>query len=205
MDVKERIGIYTGSFNPIHNAHLRIVEIAREALNLDMVFIEACNNHYKKKDLAPVKDRMKMIKTAIAHVPGMCMGDYEATQKDKQPYTIETLDYYKKTYSNAEIFYICGGDVMYSMHKFYKADELFEKYKVLCISRKGYKAEEAINVVPEEFKKNIEGIRVVHGIIGVDYSATAIRELVKKGYTIRWLVPEGVKDYIIDNNIYKKD
>jgi len=199
-----RIGVYTGSFNPIHHAHLRVVEIAREMLNLDVVFIEACNNHYDKKELARVEDRVEMIEIAVSNVAGVCVGEYEASRGNYQPYTIETLDYYRGSYPYAEIFYICGGDVMEGISEFHKAKKLFKNYRVICVFRKGCNVLDAVDVVSEKFDR-IKGASSVQGVIGEDYSSTAIRDLVRGGREIRWLVPDGVREYILDNGIYKME
>ena len=203
--MRDRIGIYTGSFNPIHNAHLRIAEIAKEAFKLDIVFFEACNDYYDKTDLAECKDRMKMINLAISHVPAMTLGHYEASQAtiiNRQPYTIETLDYYRAEYPKAEIFYICGGDVLDYIREFRDIDKLLENYKVICISREGNETEKIVDTFNLDEKG--KGVELVKGIIGKEFSGTAIRGLVSKGYTIRWLVPEGVREYIFDNRLYKQ-
>jgi nicotinate-nucleotide adenylyltransferase len=200
--VRMRIGVYTGSFNPIHHAHLRVVEIARETLNLDDVFIEACNDHYDKKELASIEDRVAMIEVAVSNVSGVRVGKYEASRGDYQPYTIETLNYYRDVYPDAEIFYICGGDVMEDMFEFHKAKKLFKDYRVICVFRRGYSVLGAVDVVSERFDR-IKGVSSVQGVIGEDYSSTAIRKLIREGRGIRWLVPEGVREYILDNGIYK--
>ena len=202
--MRDRIGIYTGSFNPIHNAHLRIAEIAKEAFKLDIVFFEACNDYYDKDDLVPVHDRMKMLKLAMLHVPAMTLGCHEASQAtviNRQPYTIETLDYYRQEYPDAEIFYICGGDVLDYIREFHDIDKLLENHKVICISREGNESEKIVDMFNLDVKG--KGVELVTGIIGKEFSGTAIRELVSKGYTIRWRVPEGVRDYILEHGLYK--
>ena len=197
-----QIGVYSGCFNPVHNAHMRIAEIAREAFDLDIVFLEASNNHYNKQDLIDVKHRINMLKLASNHVRGMEVGHFEANIKDRQPYTIETLDYYQNTYKDATVFFICGGDVLDMLEKFYHIEELQEKYKILCISRENYGVDD---IIARSKKLDRKRILTVDGIIGRELSGNAVRDIIRKNYTIKWLVPDAVKDYIEEHKLYIKD
>ena len=197
-----RIGVYDGCFNPVNHAHLRVAEIAREAFDLDIVFFEASNNFYKRKGMIDVKHRINMLKLATRHARGMEIGHFEADLKDRHPYTIEILDYYQQTYKDATVFYICGGDVLDILDKFYHIEELQEKYRILCVSRENYGVDD---IIAKSKRLDRERILTVDGIIGRELSGTAIREIIRKNYTIKWLVPDAVKDYIEENELYTEN
>lgn len=183
-----KIGIYSGSFNPIHNMHLNI---AKELVNkgyLDKVIFVPAGNKYNKKDLISFTDRINMINLAIKEYPYLEVDNYE--EEKGSAYTYEVMDYYKELYSNDSVYLIIGADNYISLNTWKNYEYLIQN-KMIVIRR---------NDIPIKENNNI----IVADIESQDVSSTKIREAIKLNKKTNDISNE-IYDYIIEHNLYRGD
>jgi nicotinate-nucleotide adenylyltransferase len=189
-----RIGVLGGTFDPIHNGHLHLVEEARKKLGLDRVlFVPAYLAPHKEsfKDLiTPAPLRLAMVKLALSGRPHCRIVEWELRKKRKV-YTFETLRYLKRTYPrNTEFFLLIGADNLDILNQWKNLPEL------LCLSR-------FVALTRPGFKKG----RLPRGIVWqpirpVCVSASEIRKRVRRRLSVRHLLPAKVAEFIKRQRLY---
>lgn len=190
-----KVGIYGGTFDPIHLGHLITAQSVREIRELDkIIFVPAFLSPHKLdiKASSPAH-RLNMLKLAIKGVDFFDISDFELRQKNIS-YTIDTLKELKKFYNELEL--IIGYDNIFKFYTWKDPEEILKLTKLIVLKRKSSYAP------PYEDKYYNEAIFVQTR--GIEISATDIRERVKYGQPINYLVTKEVKDYIFDNNLYKE-
>ena len=120
-----KIGIMGGTFNPIHNAHLLIAEMAREEYGLDRVIFITDGNPPHKSANVTAKQRFEMTHIAIADNSAFEEDDFEINRSEKS-YTVNTLGYLKEKYPNDDLFFIIGEDSLNDFDKWYKPDKILK-------------------------------------------------------------------------------
>lgn len=200
-----KIGIMGGTFDPIHNGHLIVAEYTRTYLNLDrIIFIPSGKHPFKdNKKVTDPNKRMDMISLSIESNKYFNLSDIEIN-REGITYTIDTIKTLKAYYKKDEIFFIIGSDILFQIEKWKDFDHLIEIVRFALISRPSDNNIEATNKLKdlkEKYKINI--IEVEAPLI--DISSTEIRNRVKEGLSIKYLVPELVNNYIIEHNLYSKD
>lgn len=186
-----RLGIFGGSFDPIHIGHLIIAEFAREYMKLDkVIFIPVGNPSHREDNLVSAIDRYNMVKIAISNNPYFEVSDIEISHK-KLNYTYDTLLEIKNNYENSEIFEIIGEDSADYLHKWKNYNELLKMCKFLVFKREGF-----------DYISNHDNIIVMNSP-KISISATLIRNRIKNNMSIKYMVEETVEKYILENNLYK--
>lgn len=193
-----RTGIMGGTFNPPHNAHLLIAELAREQYKLDRVIFITGGNPPHKSDFADAKRRFQMTRIAIEGNNAFFDDDFEINRAEKS-YTVHTLEYLTKKYPSDELFFIIGEDSLRDLDKWYKPQEILNMASILVFPRKSQTSLEAeINSVRERFDG---GIFAIDAPV-MELSSTDIRARIKNGKTVRYMVPDKVIRYIEENGLY---
>ncbi len=196
----KRIGIFGGTFDPIHTGHLIMAENVLEQIHLDTVlFIPSGNPPLKDADnVADAEHRINMVNLAIEENPSFSVSDIEITQNSDEPsYTVNTLMKLRQQYPAQQVkFYlIIGMDQLIDLHKWRDPGKLFLLSEVIVINRPGY----LIQQVENEYSR--QGIFVP--VPNIDISSTDIRFRVQENRSIKYLVPGKVEKYITDNKLYK--
>ena len=188
------IALFFGSFNPIHLGHLFIANHMAHHTDLDEVwFIVSPQNPYKeKKNLLSEYDRLHLVNLSIEDNPKLRSKDIEF-YLPKPSYTIDTLIFLEEKYPNYRFALIMGADNLKTLPKWKKGDLLMKNYPIYVYKRPGTKLAE------EKYPKNI----VFQETPQVYLSASYIREEIKNGGSIKYLVPESVEQYIHDSGWYK--
>jgi len=189
--IQKRIGIFGGSFNPIHNSHLKVANYLIEKKVLDEVWIIPCKNHVFNKSLIPAKERLRMIELAIKGKRSIKAHKVEMKMKGKSC-TIKTLRKLKKDYPH-DFFIIIGADILKDIIKWYNFQELRKEAKFIVFKRKGYKIKNP--------GINIEKVIAAHADA---ISSTKIRTRISEGKKITKWVPKPVENYILKNKLYTK-
>ncbi|MFN4111351.1 MAG: nicotinate-nucleotide adenylyltransferase [Ignavibacteria bacterium] len=190
----KKVCIIGGSFNPIHIGHLILANTVLEKLNLDeMIFVPCYIQPLKgDKDFASSTHRLEMVKLAIESNPKFTLSDIEINRKGKS-FTVDTLKFFKKKYEN--LYFVIGADNIRDFHKWKEPDTILKTANLIVTNRGG------INIrIPEKIRgKKIISCTIPH----IEISSTMIREKIRNGQSIKYLVPEAVENYIVQNNLYK--
>lgn len=197
-----RIGIMGGTFNPIHNAHLLLGELAKEEYKIDRLLFMPGGNppHKRDKQIVSAEHRMNMCRLAIEDNPDFTLCDYEI-KKDGYSYTVETLEHFKKTYPDDELFFIIGGDSLFAFEKWYCPEKILTLTTLLVFDRTG--SGEDISAEIDRLKKKYNAdINLIHAP-KFDISSSGIRERIKEGKTVRYMTASSVIDYIEKHGLYK--
>lgn len=197
-----KIGIMGGTFDPIHHGHLIAAEYARESMKLDrIIFLPSGMHPFKNnKNITNSQTRVKMTELAISSNPYFEISLMGVNRKDTS-YTIDDIRDLKVKYPNDELYFIIGSDIIYEIEKWKEFNKLTKLCKFVLFDRWG-KEEEHINKKIEEleavYKLNIE--KVESPLINI--SSTTIRNRRSEGYSIKYMVPKSVENYIIKYGIY---
>jgi nicotinate-nucleotide adenylyltransferase len=185
--------LFGGSFNPVHLGHLLVAQAAREELHLDrVVFIPAAQSPFKPGlQLAPAERRLQMLRLALAGCSG-CEVDDQEIERGGISYTIDTVRAYLARFADAELFYLIGADHVAQLGAWRDAAELARMVQFLIIPR----PEKVAEMPPAPFRA------VVLQGFPIAISASQIRQRVKEGKPIDWLVPSGVAEVIRNNRLY---
>lgn len=199
----KKVGIFGGTFNPVHMAHLLIAEIAREDAGLDDILFVPSGCSYLKdaSEILPAKDRINMTGLAIGDNPHFALSTIEI-DRGGNSYTCDTLKELKERYPNQEYYLIIGADNLFTMEGWKDVEYIFANAKILAAvrgSKKRADMEEKMAQLQEKYAAEIKLLDVRH----VDISSSMIREKVAAGRSIRYMVPEKVREYILKNHFYE--
>ena len=210
------IGLMGGTFNPIHLAHLRIAEEARESFGLHhVVFIPAADPPHKP--LAggiAFSQRCEMVRMALEGNPAFELSDIEG-QRPGKSYSIDTISSFSADYPDDSLYFIIGSDSFLEIGLWHRYAEIFRACNLIVVERPGQPVVDPLAVLPVairgEFGYNPKSRRLqhesgqfVHFLKGcpLDISSTGIRRLLATGRTITYLVPTAVETYITTQRIY---
>jgi nicotinate-nucleotide adenylyltransferase len=190
---KERIGLFGGSFDPVHLGHLLVAQAAREELDLArLYFIPAAQSPFKPDCLpTPAPERLRLLRLALAGKT-WCEVDEQEVRRGGVSYTIDTVRAYVNRLRGSQLFYLIGADHLPQLPKWRAAQELAELVEFVVIPRPG----EAETPFPTPFR----GRWLAGFPLGV--SSSQIRERVKAGLPIDHLVPQTVAEAIRNNRLY---
>ncbi len=184
----KKIGIYGGSFDPIHHGHLILAREAREILDLDeVIFVLAAQSPHKTNvPLADAAVRWKMLTAAIARENGFSASRLEI---DRPPpsYSIDTVEQLRAARPDTEFFFLIGEDNLPQLPSWHRFEELRRLVRFVVLDRSGTTVEERYPVVRKK----------------IDISATTIRNRIASDQSIRYLVPEAVEQIIRRENLYQ--
>lgn len=196
----QKIAVFGGTFNPIHNGHIHLAEQFAQRIGAEKVLlIPTCQPPHKRPlNLAPSKDRLQMCRLAceesIFEVSNMEL-------KRKGPsYTADTLRELKNIYPVSELYLIMGEDMFLTLKKWYEPETIF-RLAVLCAAPRSSDGLQPLLDCAENFEKN--GARTfIQNIEYLPISSTMVRDAVQNGKNIAGLVPPKVADYIAKNKLY---
>ena len=188
-----KIGLYFGSFNPVHTGHLIIAQHFLNETELSQIWLVVSpqNPFKQQKQLLNEYDRLHLVNLAIEKSQNLKATDIEF-RLPKPSYTINTLTYLKEKHPQHEFAIIMGSDSLQNLDQWKNADQIMEGYPIYVYERPGFAAKN------EKVKKLITRSAPL-----LEISATHIRELIQKGKSIRFLVPDAVCDEIENAGYYK--
>ena len=202
-DNAEKIGISGGTFNPIHLGHLIVAELVRDRFGLDKVLFvpSGMPPHKNLSNVAGAEHRFNMVQKAVAGNPWFSESRIEV-ERGGYTYTVDTLKNLKEIYrNNTSLYYIIGADVLNDLLTWKDYQEVFKICEFIVVLRPGNDA--------YGFKKQIQYLRdnycaKIHFIDTplIDISSTEIRNSIKEGRSIKYLVPDAVEEYIKVNGLY---
>ena len=201
METKRgRIGLFGGSFDPVHNGHLAVARRAREAGGLDeVVFVPAAASPLKLgRMVAPGADRLAMLRLAVADEPAFSVSDYEIA-KAGVSYTIDTVHHFGAACPGARLVLVLGADSLATLHRWREARALVDRCGILTLGRPGW----AVDRVPG-FEGEVAD-RLLDGVVAdfsQDVSSSEVRRRLEAGRAVDGIVPAAVADYIRGKNLY---
>ncbi len=191
----KKIGLFFGSFNPVHVGHMIIAEFMAQHADVDKVWmiVSPQNPHKKKSSLAKDYDRLHMVKMAIGENHLLEASDIEFNLPQPS-YTIDTLTYLKEKYPDKIFSLIMGGDNLATLHKWKNYELILEHHQILVYKRPSYE------LGTLQHHPNVQMFEAPL----LSISASYIRKQLLQKQSIRYLVPEPVREAIETGNIYRK-
>ena len=186
-----RLGVFGGSFDPVHLGHLIVAEAAADLLKLDKVlFVPARVQPFKiGQHSAAAADRVAMLKLAIDGNPRFSV-DRRELERDGPSYTVDTLREIHSETPQDELFLLVGADAAWDLPRWQKAELLAQLATLIVLSRPGFEVPELTMI-----SRSLE-------VPAISLSATHIRQTVRRGDSLRYLVPSAVAEYIVANCLY---
>ena len=199
---KKRVGIMGGTFNPIHLGHLILAENAYEELDLDEVLFVPSGNPYMKEfgEVLDAKTRIDLVGEAIEDNCHFALSRLEV-DRGGNSYSYETIAELKKQNPDTEYFFMVGADSLFMMDKWMHPEKIFNEVTVAVAIRGGYtdeKLEAQIAFLEEKYNTKIARLHSR----SVDISSTAIRDRVKNGKSIRYMVHWKTAEVIKKKRLY---
>lgn len=206
-----KIGLFGGTFDPVHRGHIAPVQEARRRLGLDRVYYlpTARPPHKPHRRFAPPHARYAMVELALLHEEGLFASPHELTL-DKPAYTVDTLDHFRTLYPEAGLYLVLGADAFVEIHQWYRWRDILAVAELVVLARPGWDLERMAQDKPgsplaaelREHDRRGRVHRVAHA--PVDISSTALRRLFARGE-----VPPGdvvspmVVDYVRKYTLYR--
>ena len=193
----KKIGLFFGSFNPIHIGHLILANYILENSDMDELwFVVSPQNPFKeKKSLLKDHNRLDMVQLAVKNYPKMRASNVEFSLPQPS-YTIDTLTYLREKYPDHSFSLIMGEDNLGSLHKWKNFENLIKNHHIIVYPRmfEGEKKD------PEYLQH--ENISLIEAPV-IELSATEIRNMIKDGKNVRPMLPPEVFDYLDGSSFYK--
>ncbi|MFP3916965.1 nicotinate-nucleotide adenylyltransferase [Lysinibacillus telephonicus] len=185
-----KVGILGGTFNPPHIGHLIMANEAFDALQLDEVRFmpNAIAPHKQLVDDATMENRLRMVEIAIEPYDHFTIETIEL-ELGGISYTYQTMKELCEREPDVQFYFIIGGDMIDSLHTWYKVDELVKIVEFVGLKRPGTQSASTYDVTMVEAPE-------------IDLSSTLIRKRLKNGGTLKFLLPEGVEEYIRKEGLY---
>ena len=201
-----RIGILGGSFNPVHVAHLIVAEEVRDQLRLDKVVLipARVQPHKPAAELADADHRLEMVCLAVEGNPALEVSDIELLREGPS-YSVDTMRELREgAAADDELFFIIGSDTVCELPAWKDVRRLVQLCDFVVVSRPGWALEELKTIesaIGSEAVRRMAELRVEVPPLGI--SSTDIRRRVRQGRPIRYMVPNGVAEYIEKHQVYR--
>jgi nicotinate-nucleotide adenylyltransferase len=183
-----KIGVYGGTFDPVHHGHLILAREAFETLGLaKVIFVPAAAAPGKDPPLADGKARLLMLQAAVQGESMFAINDCEL-RRPPPSYTIDTIEQMRALEPHGEIYYLIGEDNLPTLTEWHRFHDLKKLVRFVVLDRTGSNAKHSYQIVNRR----------------IDISATEVRNRVASGQSIRYLVPETVEQIIRQQNLYRE-
>lgn len=190
---RRRVGLFGGTFDPPHVGHLVTAIDVRDALDLDVVLMVVANEPWQKvgsRAISSASTRVEMVRAAVGSEPGIEVSDVEV-RRGGPSYTIDTIEALQAEQPDAELVVIVGSDAAAGLHTWERAEDVARSCRIVVVERPGASTE-----VPDGFV--VEHVHVPR----LDVSSTDLRDRVRDGRSLRYLVPDPVISMIERDGLY---
>ncbi len=200
----QRIGIFGGTFNPIHRGHVRLAQHYIRELKLDELLIIPTKYppHKVARDLASSRHRLEMCRLAFADMPEVEVSDMEI-QRPGRSYTVDTIRQLRQVYPQDKLFLIVGGDMFRTFKQWYRFDEILLNCTLCTAARERNEFQELnrYKIVLSQYSENLE----ILDMPVLELSSTEVRGKLGRGEDCSALVDERVLEYIRQHDLYRPD
>ncbi|MDX9702792.1 MAG: nicotinate-nucleotide adenylyltransferase [Candidatus Auribacterota bacterium] len=200
----QKIGIFGGTFNPVHIGHLIIAQEVMLAKKLDQIRFLPNANPPHKQDLMLIdaKHRFEMIRLATESYGQFAVDDYEM-QYDGYSYTIDTMSHFENAFKNTQLYFIIGADSLLELFLWKDAQTLVDRFSFIIALRNG--SELNVSVFAQlPFEKRLQE-KLANSVVQtpmIDIASRNIRDRIKKSMPVRFMLPDNVIQYIEKHNLY---
>lgn len=200
---RRKVGIMGGTFNPIHTGHLLLAEHAYSAFGLDEVLFipSGCSYMKQQSEILPAQVRLHMTRLACMDNPHFKVSSIEV-DRGGYTYTCETLKQLTEENPDTDYFFLVGADTLFSIEEWWQPEAIFQRAGILAAVRD--------DCGIEQLERQAEHLRKRYGAQvhlipcrAVEISSSEIRALLREGHSIRYMVPDRVREYIAENGLYK--
>ena len=215
----ERVGLFGGTFNPIHYGHLRAAEEIREFFHLSRVFFVPARipPHKNGTTITSPSHRLRMVQLAIEDNAFFAASDFEVKQK-RTSYSIYTIEHFRETVGpHTELFFLMGIDSFREIITWKDYVRLFSLINLVVMSRPRFSRPDPSHILPVDVAKDFDynrdhhffrhpsGHRLYfHEITLLEISSSAIRRQIRQGQSVRYLIPPAVEDYTTKHGLFRK-
>jgi nicotinate-nucleotide adenylyltransferase len=217
---QQRVGLFGGTFDPIHFGHLRAAEEIKQILELDKVYFipTAISPHKADTNVTPSSKRLEMLKLAIEGNKYFDISEFEL-ESESPSYTVLTLEHFNEMDPTSELYFIVGNEQFDQIETWRDYKRLFDLANFAVITRPGF-SELDSNRVPLALKDDFRYYNSIENVIsytikskeivfieikGIEISSTDIRAFVKSKKSIKYLVPNKVQNYILSEKLYDEE
>ena len=200
----KKVGVMGGTFNPVHMGHLLLAEWTMEAAGLDSILFIPAGCPYMKNqgEILDGEERLKMVDLAIGSREDFFCSDMEI-RRGGYTYTYETLEQLKAENHDTEYYFIMGADCLLSMENWVHPERIFRAGTLIAAARNGSPIDELEDKC-RELEHRFHGSILLLPFLSMEISSSDIRNRVKTGKSIRYLVPDPVLDYITEKKLYQE-
>jgi nicotinate-nucleotide adenylyltransferase len=195
----KRLGIFGGTFDPIHSGHLYIAEEARMQHRLDTVLFmpNRVPAHKAAEGITSAEHRLEMVCRAIAPNPGFACSRIEVDRQGVS-YTVDTVRALRDAHPNAELFFLTGMDIIGEIPTWRQPEEIARMAVFLAAERPGWSLDALLPTLPGYLRGRVLPVQS----LALDISSTDIRRRVREGRPIRYLTPDPVVEYVEREGLY---
>lgn len=196
-----KLGLFGGSFNPVHNGHMNLALSVKKSLGLDRVILipSGAPPHKSGSEYAPAGDRLEMCRLACEEYAGFEVSDYEISKPGKS-YTVCTVRHFKELYPDDELYLLVGSDMLLSFDTWFEYREILEKATVAAVSRTGNDTDELLKMTE---KLSDSGRCIVINADAVAISSSEIRKMIKNNIDLSCYLNGKVVKYIMLKKLYR--
>lgn len=219
MTSSSSIGLFGGTFDPIHYGHLRLAEEIADAFSLDQVrLVPASVPPHRQQPGASAQHRLAMTQLAIAGNPRL-VADRRELDRQGASYTVDTLIEMRAEAGDRPLALLLGADAFVLLATWHRWEQLFELAHIIVARRPGFPLEQLATSLPHPLRQHYErrlsgetaalhasacGKVFTHELTALDVSATALRSFIQGKASLRYLLPDAVIAYIEDHNLYRE-
>lgn len=195
-NIRLKVGLYFGSYNPIHIGHLVIANYMVEYTGIDQLWfvVSPQNPHKKKINLLDDYQRLEMVHRAVEGDDRFRVSNIEFNMP-KPSYTVDTLAYLKDQYPNYDFVILMGADNLENFHKWKNYEILIKDFGVLVYPRPGFDRSKV---------KTHKNITIAEGAPLMEISSSFIRQAIQAGKDVRHFLPANTREYLDEMNFYRK-
>jgi nicotinate-nucleotide adenylyltransferase len=208
------IGIFGGTFDPVHIGHLRVAEEVREFFSLEKVYFVPgyIPPHKRDQKITNADERLRMLKMAIRGNNFLRLSEIEI-QRGGVSYSIDTVRFFEKKFR--DLFFLIGIDAFSEINTWYNYKEIFYHTNFIIMIRPSHRNTPGVGILPPDVKNDVRVIDKLtfehiskkrlyfHHITQLDISSTKIRESLKNNRSIKYLVPSSVERFINKRGLYR--